>query len=167
MNYPNWQWWTIRWTIAHCVVQFSRKICTTFLLLLLTFKTVLFLFENDHANCCCIFIFAQIHLKIAQSLLFIVYYVHISSGRCARTPWLLRTCKQKWPDLDSYRLVKSWASYASSLADRLTATPTMLLSEQEESTLIFWDFTQWDKNKCINERCAFFSFKKTTLKCDF
>ena len=44
-----------------------------------------FLFENDHANCCCIFIFVQIHLKIAHSsLLFIVlYYVHtISPGRC-------------------------------------------------------------------------------------
>ena len=82
MNYPNWQWWTIRWTIAHCVVQFSRKICTTFLLLLLTFKTLeenkyvyyTFLCEKDHANCCCIFIFAQIHLKIAHSI-FVVHSI--------------------------------------------------------------------------------------------
>ena len=99
MNYPNWHWWTIRWTIAHCVVQFSRKICTTFLLLLLTFKTIceenkymyyiLFLFENDYpTNCCCIFIFAQIHLKIAHSI-FVVHSIlctyYIAGTLCART----------------------------------------------------------------------------------
>ena len=90
---------------------------------------------------------------LTRSLLFIVYYVHTISppGRCARTPWLLRTCKQKWPDLDSYRLVKSWASYASSLADRLTATPTTRCCSQSRRR-VRWSFgiSQWDKNKCIN-----------------
>ena len=89
---------------------------------------------------------------LTRSLLFIVlYYVHtyyIAGTLWARTPWLLRTCKQKWPDLDSYRLVKSWASYASSLADRLTATPTMLLSEQRRRVRWSFGISQWDKNKC-------------------
>ena len=47
-----------------------------------------FLFENDHANCCCIFIFAQIHLKIAHSI-FVVHSIlctyYIAGTLCART----------------------------------------------------------------------------------